>query len=595
MSTFPSAETYPSLSTFPSSDSRHDDFETDTVSVFEQFGSTNLTHDAADEALKKTSSGSVRAIRKNLASPSQPLGWTPLEDQKVRVRYKIGTTMAGQITAIAKWQDDSNYLRCEITPGENKLQVEAVVGGVSNVIGIPAMSTTALPAHNENASHWVEIEVKDYKIAGRWSRSDPASNPWDYDTGFRYHQVINDFDVYDAGRVGFRWNPGDFATDRIEAISLTDEANPDLRHPVAAEPADYSLPTPYSGDLHPPASWRLLHDDSIWNELLPANPPVHPDSAAMVATLIANGQSPEGGPGHIRTNAPDNSWSIPIYFAEASDPLYTIINDGAYYDPASWPLHNTQIRIPEEAQPASPEEGDAHICIVQPDGTVHDFFHVTKVDSPTYELTVRNGGTMPSMYGRGAGPWEPLALDWPPAVTAATAARTLGPVGLIRVDELKAGVIEHALQFSAPQHDDRLYTWPSRHPGGSSPPPDGLGPQVSMGARMTIAYTEAEIDALADVDDWQKIVLHAIRRYGLIMSDSGATTWKVRGFLAPQTYTSFSWEDPILRYAAQQFAAGADHIVFDEETGYISWRISNGIDWTRLRVLEYAEGQKWPR
>ncbi len=98
--------------------------------------------------------------------------------------------------------------------------------------------------------------------------------------------------------------------------------------------------------------------------------------------------------------------------------------------------------------------------------------------------------------------------------------------GLARWDEVKRGVIDHALRFTAPQ-TRRAYVYPARHYASSSDDPS-LPP---MGLRVRLKPT---VD-IASFPRQARIVLLALQRYGMILADNGSP-WYISG--APNRHWS---------------------------------------------------------
>ena len=90
--------------------------------------------------------------------------------------------------------------------------------------------------------------------------------------------------------------------------------------------------------------------------------------------------------------------------------------------------------------------------------------------------------------------------------------------GLVRWDEVNAGVIQHAIRFTVDCTSQR-YLWPARHQAGSS---DGRCPP--MGARFRL---KAGFDVSRYGGD-AKVVLTAMKHYGLIVADNGSD-WYFQG------------------------------------------------------------------
>src|SRR5205085_9125946 len=91
--------------------------------------------------------------------------------------------------------------------------------------------------------------------------------------------------------------------------------------------------------------------------------------------------------------------------------------------------------------------------------------------------------------------------------------------GLLRLDEVQAGRVDHAIRFTAAR-TDRSFIWPARHQAGAANDPN-LPP---MGARFRL---RAEFNMAGYRPDTQ-VVLRAMQHYGLILADNGSN-WYFQG------------------------------------------------------------------
>jgi hypothetical protein len=98
--------------------------------------------------------------------------------------------------------------------------------------------------------------------------------------------------------------------------------------------------------------------------------------------------------------------------------------------------------------------------------------------------------------------------------------------GLARWDEVKRGVIGHALRFTAPE-TRRAYVYPARHYASNSSDPS-LPP---MGLRVRL---KASVN-VASFPPQARVVLRALQRYGMILADNGSP-WYISG--APNRHWS---------------------------------------------------------
>jgi hypothetical protein len=117
--------------------------------------------------------------------------------------------------------------------------------------------------------------------------------------------------------------------------------------------------------------------------------------------------------------------------------------------------------------------------------------------------------------------------------------------GLARWDEVKRGVIDHALRFTAAQ-TRRAYVYPARHYASSSNDPSlpPMGLRVRLKASVNISSFPRQA----------RVVLKALQRYGMILADNGSP-WYVSG--APNRH----WSNDALHTLGR--LTGADFEVVD--------------------------------
>jgi hypothetical protein len=133
----------------------------------------------------------------------------------------------------------------------------------------------------------------------------------------------------------------------------------------------------------------------------------------------------------------------------------------------------------------------------------------------------------------------------PAGWTSADAAGLPIFAGLARWDEVKRGVIDHALRFTAPE-TRRAYVYPARHFASDSTDP-ALPP---MGLRVRL---KASVN-IASFPPQARVVLRALQRYGMILADNGSP-WYVSG--APNRH----WNNDALHTLGR--LTGADFEVVD--------------------------------
>jgi hypothetical protein len=152
-------------------------------------------------------------------------------------------------------------------------------------------------------------------------------------------------------------------------------------------------------------------------------------------------------------------------------------------------------------------DGDRHVLIV--DRKTCRLFELYDVHHSNGRWTAGSGAS-----------WSLNSNKLRPAGwTSADAAGLPILAGLLRLDEVQAGRVDHAIRFTT-NVTDRHYTWPARHQAGSvsdhSYPP--------MGARF-------RLKASFDISSYRKdtrVVLRAMKHYGLVLADNGSP-WYFQG------------------------------------------------------------------
>ncbi len=107
----------------------------------------------------------------------------------------------------------------------------------------------------------------------------------------------------------------------------------------------------------------------------------------------------------------------------------------------------------------------------------------------------------------------------PSGWTSADAAGLSIFAGLVRYDDVRTGVIDHALRITVPRTQS-AYLWPARHQASSSGDAD-LPP---MGLRLRL---KADVD-ISGLPAQARIVAQALKTYGAMVADNGSA-WYVSG------------------------------------------------------------------
>ena len=241
----------------------------------------------------------------------------------------------------------------------------------------------------------------------------------------------------------------------------------------------------------PGTSCNVFPANNIWNTDISAMPLNSHSAAWLNSTGAGSGRllHPDfGGPPYgIPFNVVDSSHATTSYtFQYASES-----------DPGPYP-YGSDLLI---------EQGsDAHLLVIN------------QTTCQLYETFATNYAG-PSTAGSGAifdlGSNQLRPAGW----TSADAAGLPIFPGLVRLDEVQAGFIGHAIRFTV-QQSDTSYLWPARHQAGTASDPN-LPP---MGARFRLNSTYDISGFHAEA----QVVLTAMKHYGLIVADNGSN-WFFQG------------------------------------------------------------------
>ena len=137
-----------------------------------------------------------------------------------------------------------------------------------------------------------------------------------------------------------------------------------------------------------------------------------------------------------------------------------------------------------------------------------------------------------ALYPRGRGWRAGSGAIWslrsnklrPAGWTSADAAGLPILPGLARYDEVKRGVIDHALRFTV-QRTRRAYVFPARHFASDSN--DSSLPPMGLRLRLKASFDVSGFPRQA------RIVLVALKRYGMLVADNGSS-WYITGAPDPR-------------------------------------------------------------
>ena len=319
----------------------------------------------------------------------------------------------------------------------------------------------------------------------------------------------------------------------------------------------------WTGPSSPPACWRPYADTSPFNQGIPADARIAPNSAAVVKRLLGFGPLKHVTAGDAGTT---RDYGRPAYFNHRGDPVFTVHCTEPW---GTCPIEGMDVAIPDAAR--VPGGSDGHLSVVdQATGWEYDFWRVQSKPAGGGQIVIAWGGRT-RIDGDGLGSY-------------AVAARFGTLAGTLRADELEAGAINHALAISV-QCDSGGFVYPASHSGASCAS-EGLSTvdAPAMGTRFQLAMTPEEIDALP-VPSYRKTLLRAMASYGMYVTDTGGS-WGVIQESALVTI-SFGLDD---RWVSLAHTVGAPYWTPDHRYAI---NIRDGVDWARyLRVIDPCVTQR---
>jgi hypothetical protein len=244
----------------------------------------------------------------------------------------------------------------------------------------------------------------------------------------------------------------------------------------------------------------ILPADNVWHADI-SGLPVHARSGAWLGNMAA--VSTRLHPDFASSGDPSAPYGIPWISVPDSHAKVTPTFDYAdESDPGPYPF-GADTPIEGGAQ----SSGDRHTLMVDRDTCVLSELYAANWNGghPT-----AGSGAVFNLRSNALRP-----RDW----TSADAAGLPILPGLLRLDEVQSGHVDHAIRFTA-SRTDKTYLWPARHQAGAAGDPN-LPP---MGARFRL---RADFNPAGYRPDTQ-VVLRAMQHYGLILADNGSN-WYFQG------------------------------------------------------------------
>jgi hypothetical protein len=283
---------------------------------------------------------------------------------------------------------------------------------------------------------------------------------------------------------------------------------------------------------------------SPWNQHVSSNPTYASYSSSVIATEFGSGNTQP-----VRDQeAGQYDYGHPIYYASGSDPVVTLrcTNYCNHTDNGGYPA---TAHVPALARPAG--GSDAHMTVIQPDGTEIDMWATT---TPSGNWTT--GSTVTAQAIANCGSFL-SGSGFTPTGPAATAGGACLGAGLLRANELLAGSINHAL-FLITQCAVN-WQYPAFANASTDTCTSGQGP--ALGGRLWYDVADATTNANTALKPWEKAILNALHDYGGYLMDDigGAANVSGIAFLAESGEESlmFGQLDPFAALAGQGWSGGS--------------------------------------
>jgi hypothetical protein len=239
--------------------------------------------------------------------------------------------------------------------------------------------------------------------------------------------------------------------------------------------------------------------DNPWNTRVddPQKFPVHANSATYIASM-----SPTT---HLHADWGDwstSAYGIPWQTVPGSQPTVPMSFDSAdESDPGPYPFPPNAL-----VEGGAGSGGDMHVLVLETGScTLYE----------TWSSTFVGPG-----WSCGSGAKFDLGSNGlrPDGWTSGDAAGLPILPGLVRVSEVKAGAIEHALRFTV-SRTQQAFIHPATHAAGSR---DTALPPMGLRLRLKASFSLASFSGAA------KVILTAMQQYGLLLADNGGN-WFVSG------------------------------------------------------------------
>jgi hypothetical protein len=279
------------------------------------------------------------------------------------------------------------------------------------------------------------------------------------------------------------------------------------QQPLAAAESTRIQPVRADASASPP--FRFFSPSSFWNRPLRTHARLAPESKQLIAAFdaeIAAEESVGKGPATINTT----SWSVPIYTVSAAQPTVKVTLENAAPTSTLQAAWNA-VPLPEDAQPAG--GSDEHLVVWQPSrDELWEFWHLVHGPEGWHAAwggAMRNVTADSGAYGPEA--WPGAKPTWGASASSLSIAG-----GLITLEDLESGQINHALAIGIPQVRAGVYASPAQRTDGKSTDPLALPEGAQLRLEPSLKLASLHLPRLT------LMLARAAQRYGIVVRDGAA-------------------------------------------------------------------------
>jgi hypothetical protein len=255
--------------------------------------------------------------------------------------------------------------------------------------------------------------------------------------------------------------------------------------------------------------FRFFSPTSFWNRAAPGHGPLDHHSGAVVGALgdEVAGELGDGSGPWINTS----SYSVPVLRVPRSLPTVRVTLASPYAVP---PLRRafSAVPLPPHSRPAA--GNDAHLVVWQPGSDrLWEFWHLRHGPGgwqASWGGAIQNVSESSGAYDFSA--WPGATPLWGASASSLSIAG-----GLITLQDLNRGWINHALAMSVPAVRAGIYALPARRTDGISAEPTTLPEGAHLRLRPGLDLAKLELPPLT------RMVAEAAQRYGIFIRDRAMT------------------------------------------------------------------------